>query len=62
MKYLQKYKLKCEKIDKISLKYLKISVDGYIFQNFVSESTDIENMKDILAIYLDILNLGYTSY
>ena len=48
-----------KKIGKISLKYLKISVDGYIFLNFVSGSTNIEYIKDISTIYLDVLNLAY---
>ena len=47
------------KINEILIKYLKISVDGYIFLNFVSGSTNIEYIKDISTIYLDVLNLAY---
>ena len=50
-----KYQLKHEKKFKKLVKYKKISVDGYIFLNFVSVSTDI----GYIDIYLGILILGY---
>ena len=56
MKISMKYQLKREKIE-ISVKYPKISIDGYIFLNFVSGFIDIGYMEDILVIYLNMLNL-----
>ena len=40
------------------VKYPKISVDGYIFPNFVSVSTDIGYIVNISAIYSNILIPG----